>query len=91
LNISLKRGDIHELEIYSYTRSFSVCTEFPEIWKKGAKRKTRFPVDQGTKLTVSCQKGFYNFGGDVITCNPYIIWDFEPRRQLLCLPYEGES
>ena len=41
----------------------------------GVKTETEFPVDTGTKITVSCQEGYINTGSSVVTCNTYLYQD----------------
>ena len=63
---------------------FSVCTGIPKEWMK-ARTETKFPVDQRTLLTVSCEEGYINTGSKVVTCNTFLYQDYEYNTQPHCV------
>ena len=46
---------------------------------------TKFPVDHGSTITVSCQAGYTNIGSKVVTCNSYLYQDFEYDSKPECV------
>ena len=42
------------------------------------------PVNPGTVLTVTCEKG-YNIGGSEITCNTFLYEDFSYSKKPECI------
>ena len=60
-----------------------MCTGLPEDWTE-VKTETKFPVNTGTTITVSCQEGYINTGSSAVTCNTYLHQDFEFARKPQC-------
>ena len=65
------------------TSTISVCTGFPDDWIR-VRTETEFPVDLGTKITVSCGEGYINTGNKLVACNTYLYQDFQYERKPSC-------
>ena len=64
-------------------RNSPACTRLPETWTN-TKTETKFPVDTGTTITVSCQEGYINTGSKIVTCNTYLYQDFQYDTEPNC-------
>ena len=64
--------------------------KLPDGWT-GIKTETEFPVDSGTTIIVSCQRGYTNIGSTVVTCNNYQFGDFSYETKPSCNRTAGRT
>ena len=81
-----KRNQMKEANISNLT----ACSRLPETWNQ-VMTDTEFPVDTGTTITVSCQKGYINTGSKIVTCNTYLYQDFQYDREPNCNATVGKN
>ena len=59
---------IHGVKINASSKFSAACSELPVSWND-VETEIEFPVAMGTRIPVSCPKGYINLGSKVITCN----------------------